>query len=142
MTANLFISYAWTSSEHREWVRLLAAHLHLLGYEILIDEDVDYGVSLNGFMREAIDAAHVLLIVDENYVARADEMPDSGVGIENRWFQESYAAKPDEWLSVLFVRNPNHRLPRWLSDLNPKGFDFNARVETSDFPGSEQVNEL
>ena len=77
MNADLFISYAWTSPEHREWVRLLASELHLLGYNIKIDEAVDYGASLSGFMREVTDAAHVLLVVDENYVDRADNKPES-----------------------------------------------------------------
>lgn len=47
MAADIFISYAWTSNQHRQWVRLLAAQLKALGYDVLIDADVDYGDSLN-----------------------------------------------------------------------------------------------
>jgi hypothetical protein len=36
---------------HREWVRLLAAHLKAIGFDVLIDVDVHYGDSLTGFMR-------------------------------------------------------------------------------------------
>ncbi len=49
--ADLFISYAWTSAQHQQWVRLLAAHLKMLGYHVLVDADLDYGDSLTGFMR-------------------------------------------------------------------------------------------
>lgn len=142
MSADLFISYAWTSNEHREWVRLLAAHLKAVGYDVLIDADVDYGDSLNGFMRRATDCRHVLLVVDDNYVDRADNLPKSGVGIENRWFSEVHARKPSTWLSVLFKDNPGCQLPAWLAPHLPKGHVFTADPERGAFPGSEQVEEL
>ena len=66
MAADLFISYAWTSDQHRQWVRLLAAQLKAVGYDVLIDADVRYGDSLNGFMRRVVDADHVLMIVEDN----------------------------------------------------------------------------
>lgn len=70
--AGLFISYAWRSEGHREWVRLLAAQLKALGFDVLIDADVDYGNDLNGFMRRVDDSKRVLLVIDQNYVDRAD----------------------------------------------------------------------
>ncbi len=142
MNADLFISYAWTSPEHREWVRLLASQLHLLGYEIKIDEAVDYGSSLNGFMQEVIDAKHVLLIIDENYVDRADNKPESGVGIETKWISSVFKDKQATWLSVVFVRNPDHNMPAWLVDYNPKGFNFNSNPDKNRFPGSYQIDEI
>lgn len=142
-TINLFVSYAWTSDDHRQWVRLLAAHLKALGYDVLIDADVDYGDSLTGFMRKVIDAKHVLLIVDENYVDRANTNPDSGVAAENRWIFEVFADRPSTWLSVLFKDNPLCRLPNWLTDRNPKGHSFNYDPSRpNDFAGSEQVEDL
>ena len=142
-TINLFVSYAWTSDDHRQWVRLLAAHLKALGYDVLIDADVDYGDSLTGFMRKVVDAKHVLLIVDENYVDRANTNPDSGVAAENRWISEVFADRPSTWLSVLFKDNPSRRLPNWLMDRNPKGHSFNYDPSCSnDFAGSEQVEDL
>jgi len=140
--ADLFISYAWTSTAHREWVRLLASQLHLLGYDVRIDEQVDYGSSLSGFMQEVTNATHVLLIVDENYVLRADTMPQSGVGIENRWIRAAFNSKPASWLSLVFVRNPMLKVPAWLSDHSPKGFNFNSKPEDNVFPGSVQIDEI
>lgn len=142
MTADLFISYAWTSEEHREWVRLLAANLKALGYDVLIDADVDYGDSLTGFMQRATASRHVLLIVDNNYVHRADTLPDSGVGIENGWFKAEYPNRSAKWLSVMFKDNPTHSLPAWLIPEMPKGHVFNADPSNGYFPGSEQVEEL
>jgi len=142
MSADLFISYAWTSDAHREWVRLLASQIHQLGYVVQIDEAVDYGSSLSGFMREVIAARHVLLVVDENYVDRADHKPDSGVGIETKWISGAYPEKPASWLSALWIRNARRSLPSWMAGLNPKSFDFNARPDDGDFPGASQLNEV
>jgi len=142
MKTSLFISYAWTSNPHREWVRMLANQLRLLGYTVKIDEAAEYGSNLNSFMREVTEADHVLLIADENYAKRADELPDSGVGIENQWIRNVFNQKPVGWLSVLFVNNPQLRLPTWLVDERPKGFNFNSNPDRSDFPGVEQMDHL
>lgn len=142
MKTDLFISYAWTSDNHREWVRLFASQLHLLGYSIKIDEKVDYGSSLSGFMKEITTSEHVLLIVDENYVERANNKPESGVGIETTWMKSVFDDRPPKWLSVVFVKNPKRKLPSWLEDKNPKGFDFNAVPEKGEFPGSVQIDEV
>lgn len=143
MTADLFISYAWRSDQHPQWVRLLAIQLKALGYDVLLDANVDYGESLTGFMRRVTDARHVLLIVDENYVDRADTIPGSGVAAENRWIASVYDDRPDNWLSVVFKDNPEFVLPAWLTEKNPKGLDFNYDAASpSDGPGSEQIEDL
>lgn len=143
MGADLFISYAWTSDEHREWVRLLAAQLKALGFDVLVDADVDYGNDLNGFMRRVDDSKRVLLVVDQNYVDRADTMPESGVGKESRWISEVHGDREANWLSALFVNNPGCRLPAWLDETMPKGFDFNHSSDSlQQFPGAEQVEDL
>ncbi|MDF0528590.1 toll/interleukin-1 receptor domain-containing protein [Tsukamurella sp. 8F] len=143
MGADLFISYAWTSEAHREWVRLLAAQLKALGFDVLIDADVDYGDDLNGFMRRVSDCKRVLLIVDQNYVQRADTIPESGVGKENRWIAEVDASREAAWLSALFVDNRSYVLPAWLGDRMPKGFDFNhAPGSQQESPGAEQIEDL
>jgi len=139
---DIFISYAWTSDLHRDWVRLLAAQLRQLGYTVKIDDSEPYGTSLSGFMREAVNAARVLMVADENYVERADNKPESGVGIENGWIRDAYKDKPVSWLSVLYVRNPAFLLPAWLRPLQIKGFNFNSNSEKKDFPGEAQLDDL
>ncbi len=143
MSADLFISYAWTSVKHREWVHLLAAQLKALGFNVLLDADVDYGDDLNGFMRRIADAKRVLLIVDENYVCRSDTLPDSGVGKENRWIAEAYDEHEPAWLTALFIDNPSCLVPEWIGSRMPKGFIFNyAPASLQQFPGSEQIEDL
>lgn len=139
---DLFVSYAWTSPAHRQWVRLLSSSLHLLGYDVRVDQDVDYGNSLSGFMRTLADAKHVLLIADENYVERADNHPSSGVAIENKWIREAFDRHPANWASVVFVDNPACRLPAWLSGYNPLSFDFNSSEASDSFPGADQLDDL
>lgn len=139
---DLFVSYAWTSPAHRQWVRLLCSSLHLLGYDVRVDQDVDYGNSLIGFMRTLDDARHVLLVVDENYVNRADNVSSSGVAIENEWIRHVFHQHPANWTSVVFVDNPTFQLPAWLSNHNPLSFDFNSSASTDNFPGAEQLDDL
>lgn len=142
MKTKVFISYAWTHDAHRSWVRLLAVQLRLLGYTMLIDASVEYGSSLSNFMREVAAADRVLMIVDENYVERADNLPNSGVAIENRWIRDALTAKHESWLSVLFVGNAQCKLPVWLADERPKGFNFSSRPDLDEFPGIEQLDDL
>jgi len=142
LAADLFISYAWTSGQHQQWVHLLAAQLKALGYDVLVDADVDYGDSLTGFMRRVTEAAHVLLIVDTNYVDRADNFPESGVAVENTWLASVLTDRPSDWLTALFKDNDNSRLPQWLTEHKPKGHWFNADADAGDFPGSEQIEDL
>lgn len=142
MPADIFISYAWTTPAHREWTRLLASHMHLIGYNVEIDANVHYGSNLHGFMRTVTEARHVLVVADENYVRRANEDPNSGVAVENEWIKSVYTHRSPNWLSVAFVNNPNYELPHWLKQHNPKGFSFNVDPEKNDYPGSEQIEEL
>lgn len=142
MKTDIFISYAWTSPEHKSWVRLLASQLRHIGYTVKIDYNQKYGTDMKGFMRNVVDSARVLLVVDENYVDRANTLPNSGVGIETAWIREVHAQKPAGWMSVLFVGNPEWRLPAWLGDTKPKGFNFNADSEAGVFPGEQQIDEL
>lgn len=143
MGADLFISYAWTSAKHREWAHLLATQLKAVGFDVLLDADLDYGDDLSGFMRRATESRHVLMIVDNNYVERANTMPDSGVGIENRWISEAYPSREPAWLTALFIDNPDLLLPAWMGGDRPKGFNFNHTPGSSQqFPGSEQIEEL
>ena len=93
-------------------------------------------------MREATEADRVLMIVDENYVERADHCPKSGVAVENRWIEGVVGEKPVSWLSVLFLCNPRRSLPNCIKDRRPKGFDVNSNPEQDEFPGIEQMDDL
>jgi len=96
-----------------------------MGSIVKVDEKVDYGSNLNGFMREIVEADHALLNVDESYIELANNLSDSGVGIETKWIKSASARKLRTWLSVLFVENPKCLLPEWLLKCESKGFNFN-----------------
>lgn len=142
MRFDVFISYAWTNNEHREWVHLIAAALRLLGFSVGIDEKVDYGNDLDGFMRKIPESKHVLMVIDDNYVHRADNLPDSGVGKENTAIRNAIDSKPENWLAPLLVRNKEGRFPGWLDERNLKYFDFRADRDGESFPGAEQIDDL
>ncbi|MBM6988294.1 MAG: toll/interleukin-1 receptor domain-containing protein [Olsenella umbonata] len=142
MRFDVFISYAWTSCEHCEWVRLLAANLRHMGFDVGIDAKVDYGNDLDGFMRKIPESKHVLMIVDDNYTYRADNLPGSGVATENAAIRDVIDSKPENWLAPLLVRNKEARLPKWLNGRKLKYFDFRADREKESFPGAEQIDDL
>jgi hypothetical protein len=139
---DVFITYAWTSGPHREWVRLLATALQAMGFNVRVDANLDYGNGVTGFMRQVVEARHVLMIADENYVDRADHVPGSGAYIENGWLREVYAQQPSTWLTVMFKDNPGFTVPAWLAEHNPRGLNYNTNHETGDFPGAEQLVDL
>lgn len=63
------------------------------------------------------------------------------MSIENSWLQKVYSDKPVDWLSIVFVDNANFRVPAWLSQKQPKGFDFNYRSDLNS-PGAAQISDL
>lgn len=142
MQFDVFISYAWTNPEHKEWVRLLAAQLHAMGFVVGIDANVNYGDSLNGFMRKIKDAKHVLMIADESYANRAEKVSNSGVATECRALREVIDSKPAGWLAPLLIRNPEKKLPEWVAERGIKYFDFRSDDASGNYPGSEQIIDL
>lgn len=142
MRFDVFISYAWTDDRHREWVRLLAASLRHMGFNVGIDAKVDYGNDLDGFMRKIPESKHVLMVIDDNYVHRANTLPTSGVGMENAIIRKAINSKPENWLAPLLVRNKEGQLPGWLRGKKPKYFDFRTDHDNGSFPGAEQIDDL
>lgn len=139
MAFDVFVSYSWSKESTRVFVHSLAAHLRTVGFNVGLDMNVDYGDSLTGFMNSICDSKHVLLIIDQPYVERADTVPDSGVAIENRCMADVMDSKPENWLSVAFVEE-HSTLPKWLEDRNPKGFSFCLNGKRK--YGSEQIEDL
>ena len=107
-----------------------------------IDAKVVYGEDLTGFMGKIADAAHVLMIVDDMYLDRADNCPKSGVAQESAFLQGIIDEKPGDWLTIMYKNNPNTRLPGWMKERNPKYLDFRYRPEYDLFPGSELIDDL
>ena len=81
----LFISYSWTSPEHKQWVLDLAKDLRKSGVDALLDAwDIRAGQDPIAFMQQMVidtNIRKVLMVVDKNYAEKANA-EQGGVGIE------------------------------------------------------------
>ncbi|WP_169733283.1 toll/interleukin-1 receptor domain-containing protein [Cohnella panacarvi] len=95
----VFISYCWTSEEHKKWVKDLASRLRQDGIDAFIDEwRLKPGQDRFAFMEAAITSEHttkVLVICDENYKLKADRR-EGGVGIESQIISSKTFTKVDQ----------------------------------------------
>ena len=81
----IFISYSWTSEEHKKKVLGLAERLIADGVEVVLDVwDLKTGQNLHKFMEQMVNSdtiSKVLLVIDKGYQIKANE-GSGGVGIE------------------------------------------------------------
>ncbi|MER2078550.1 SEFIR domain-containing protein [Psychrobacillus psychrotolerans] len=119
----VFISYAWSSQEHEEWVNELATRLEEgAGVEVVYDKwDAVEGQNLNAFMQRSVNdpsITKVLVICDETYKQKADEF-QGGVGTETVIISnEVYKnVKQTKFVPIIAQRGPNGEeyVPTYLS---------------------------
>lgn len=78
-----FLSYAWESNEHREWVRDLATRLRSDGIDVTLDQwSLHPGDALPQFMESAVRENDYVLIVCTPYYAKRSNQRRGGVGYE------------------------------------------------------------
>lgn len=79
----VFISYAWESEEHREWVKALADRLLSDGIDAVLDQyDLELGDRLPQFMEQSVRSSdYVLIVCTPAYKQKADARI-GGVGYE------------------------------------------------------------
>ncbi len=81
----LFISYSWTSPQHKQWVLDLAKELRKFGVDAILDTwDIKEGQDVIKFMEGMVTDStinKVMMVVDKSYADKADER-DGGVGVE------------------------------------------------------------
>lgn len=85
-TKKVFISYAWTSQTHVDYVEQLAKRLTSNGIYVVLDQwDLKAGHDKFAFMESSVKDPQidkVLMIVDKNYTEKADSR-EGGVGTES-----------------------------------------------------------
>ncbi len=83
MLTKVFISYAWESEEHREWVKALADRLLSDGIDAVLDQyDLELGDRLPQFMEQSVRSSdYVLIVCTPAYKQKADARI-GGVGYE------------------------------------------------------------
>ena len=83
----LFISYSWTSPQHKQWVLDLAKKLRGSGVDAILDTwDIKEGQDVIKFMEGMVTDStinKVMMVVDKSYAEKADER-EGGVGVESQ----------------------------------------------------------
>ncbi len=81
----LFISYAWTSEEHKQWVEGLAKRLQDSGVKTDFDTwGLKIGHDINAYIEKMVTdptITKVIMVVDKNYAKKANTR-EGGVGTE------------------------------------------------------------
>lgn len=83
----VFISYAWGTKDYQMKVLAFATSLKSDGIDVVIDKwSVEAGNDMNSFMEKSVSdpsITNVLILLDENYVVKADGR-QGGVGTETQ----------------------------------------------------------
>jgi hypothetical protein len=88
ITPKVFISYSWSSEEHEQWVEELATELIQAGIKVVLDKwDLKPGHNAFAFMQQMVNDPtidKVLVVCDEVYSRKANELGSSGVSTETQ----------------------------------------------------------
>jgi hypothetical protein len=94
-----FISYSWSTPEHKAWVRHLAERLTEDGFYVILDEwDLKPGHDPIHFMEQSItnpEVTKVLIVCDRIYKEKADGR-EGGVGTETQILTPEIYRKADQ----------------------------------------------
>lgn len=105
-TPKLFISYSWSSEEHKDWVRHLAKRLVSDGVDVRLDQwDLKEGQDTYVFMESMVTDPlldKVLIISDKEYVEKADSRK-GGVGTEAQILTPEIYSKIDQTKFVVMT---------------------------------------
>ena len=113
-----FISYAWESNEHKNWVRTLAERLVESGVETSLDQwDIELGSDIPEYMETCVrESDFVILICSPTFAAKANT-GKGGVGYEKHIVTgEIYqgVASPKKFVPLLRRGTPEESLPSYL----------------------------
>ena len=83
MATSVFLSYAWESDAHKEWVAQLADSMQAQGaFNVVFDQyDLHAGKDLTHFMDNATQADRIVVVITPAYVEKAESRM-GGVGYE------------------------------------------------------------
>ncbi len=117
----VFISYSWTSPQHKELVRQWADRLFEDGIEVIIDiYDLREGNDKYAFMEKMVTdptITHVLVICDQIYANKADRR-EAGVGTESEIISsEVYDKEQSKFIPIVceFNETGSPTLPTFMT---------------------------
>ena len=122
----VFVSYAWDSDEHKQWVEKLATNLRQHGVDTILDQwDVRLGDDLSFFMEQGLTKSHLVICVcSDKYIEKADG-GSGGVGYEKRILASEMLNDEDKCFIIPIIKNcsSERKVPRFLSGLKYVNFD-------------------
>ncbi len=125
-TKRVFISYAWDSEEHKEWVLKLATDLRHHGVDAILDQwDVRLGDDLPFFMEQGLTESHLVICVcSDKYIEKADGGL-GGAGYEKRILASELLKERDKRFIIPIIKNCSltRKAPLFLSGLRYVDFD-------------------
>ena len=117
----VFISYAWGSDEHQQWVRDFAMRLIHSGVDVLLDQwDLKDGDNKYRYMERSVtdsSVTHVLIVCDKNYKTKADKR-EGGVG------EESTVMSPEVYEQAKGVRKGKNKYLCIYKERDEKGKEY------------------
>jgi len=117
MNPKVFLSYAWESPKHEQWVKELATRLRSDAIELILDKwHTVPGDQLTTFMEEAIrDNDYILIICTPQYKKRFDNR-EGGVGYEGDIMTAEVmtAQNQRKFIPILKDGDWNISSPTWL----------------------------
>ena len=120
VTKKAFISYAWDSEEHKNWVLKLATDLRSHGVDIILDQwDARLGNDLLFFMEQGLTSSHfVLCICSDKYVEKANG-GIGGAGYEKRIIASEMMNNSDKRYIIPIIKGNTRteKVPTFLSGL-------------------------
>ncbi len=134
MLTKVFISYAWESEEHREWVKALANRLLSDGIDAVLDQyDLELGDRLPQFMEKSVRSSdYVLIVCTPTYKQKADERI-GGVGYEGHIISGELFSQRNErkFIPVLKEGSVKDSIPTFLE--GKLAIDLSERGETEGY---------
>ncbi|MDO4561374.1 MAG: toll/interleukin-1 receptor domain-containing protein [bacterium] len=134
----VFISYSWKnnkSSSQKSRVGALVERLKRQGIDVLWDEDLPLGFSLDYFMespRNEQMVDKILVLSDAEYARKANEM-DGGVGQESEQLHAIVCGHPLQTRVIAAYFDESKTLPRFLERRKAADFSTDAAIDMN-FP--------
>ena len=110
----LFISYSWSTPEHKNWVMTFATRLREKGVDVKLDKwDLKPGHDVYAFMEKMVtdpEIKKVIMVCDKLYVDKANDR-SGGVGKETQIITpEIYERKEqDKFVAVVVAKDENNK---------------------------------
>lgn len=131
MQPKVFISYSWTSIEHRDRIRRYAERLRENHVDVVLDIwDLAAGQDKNVYMEKMIadpSVTHVLAFIDKRYTEKANARKD-GVGTESQIISQRLYSSTDQtkFIPVFCEKDESGKLSAPFFFESRIGFDFST----------------